>query len=329
MCKKETFNFKNLLPDTIVNALFACGIRVESGLIPLNSYENRVWQFTDEDKIRYVVKFYRAQRWTFEQLQEEHQFVSELAESGIPVISAIRLHNQILHYVDGYWFSIFPAVSGRQYETDNYEQLECVGRWLGKMHQVNRKKIFDNRPTINLNEYFDEPVKIIFQSAIVPAKLKDRILDSLDKLNVTLIQAWNIKWHQQRIHGDCHPGNILWRDGPIFVDFDDARNGPAIQDLWMLTNGSLNEQRIQWDILLEGYCEFGEFDRAEMSLIEPLRTMRLVYYLGWIIKRWQDPAFPAAFPWINDEDYWHSQLSIFAEQRKRLENPVQLLYPHF
>ena len=329
MCKTEAFDFKNLVPETILDSLSACGIRVDSGLMTLNSYENRVWQFSDEDKNRYVAKFYRPQRWSFEQLQEEHQFVAELAESEIPVFSAIPYQEKWLHNVNGYWFAIFPAMGGRQYETDIYEQLEAVGRWLGRLHQVNRSHLLVHRPTINLTEYFDEPFNIIAESAIVPSKLKNKILISLDTLGTCLHQVWRTDWQARRLHGDCHPSNILWRDGPVFVDFDDARNGPAVQDLWMLTSGTLEEQRVQWDILLESYTEFAEFDRNEMSLIEPLRTMRLVYYLGWILKRWQDPAFPAAFPWINEEDYWQRQLSVFAEQQQRLEKPDQLLYPHF
>lgn len=166
MCQNEAFNFKNLLPDTIIDGLSACGIRVDSGLMPLNSYENRVWQFSDEDKKRYVVKFYRPQRWSFEQLQEEHQFVAELADSGVPVVSALALEQKRVHYFNGYWFAVFPAMGGREYETDNYDKLEAVARWLGKMHLASGNAQFKYRPTISLTEYFDEPHSPLLQKAL-------------------------------------------------------------------------------------------------------------------------------------------------------------------
>ncbi len=182
---------------------------------------------------------------------------------------------------------------------------------------------------MGMDEYLHQPRLTLEQTNLVPAKLKAALLQAVDKLGDTLQQRWHNAWHPLRLHGDCHPGNILWRDGPLFVDLDDARNGPAVQDLWMLINGDRQEQRIQWDILLEAYSEFSEFDIHELSLIEPLRAMRMVYYLAWIARRWQDPAFPRAFPWMTDEDFWRRQISQFTEQEKLLQEPLCSLLRNF
>ncbi|KGD79712.1 serine/threonine protein kinase [Tatumella morbirosei] len=323
------FNFKTLNPEKILDVLWDTGIRVDSGLTALNSYENRVWQFSDEDKRRYVAKFYRPQRWSELQLLEEHQFTAELATDEVPVAAPLVLQGRTLHHSEGFWFAVFPSLGGRQYETDNYDQLEAVGRYLGRLHQTGKKALFAHRPTLGLTEYFTEPREIIAGSSLIPPAVKSNLLTVLDNLGVTLQQVWSDDWQSLRLHGDCHPGNILWRDGPFFVDLDDARNGPAVQDLWMLVNGDLQEQRIQWDILLEAYSEFSNFDVNELILIEPLRAMRMVYYLSWILKRWQDPAFPLAFPWITDEDFWRRQVVIFSEQEKTLHQPIPPLSPQF
>ncbi len=323
---QAAFNFQTLNPDAIVDALWDTGLRVESGLTPLNSYENRVYQFSDEDKKRYVVKFYRPQRWTSAQVIEEHQFAAELLADEVPIAAPLILQGQMLHQRDGFYFAVFPSLGGRQYETDNDDQMEWVGRFLGRIHQTGKKNAFAARPTIGLQEYVHEPRLVLENSELVPATLKVQLLQSLDRLITSLQSCWHTDWTPLRLHGDCHPGNILWRDGPLFVDLDDARNGPAVQDLWMLVNGDRQEQRIQWDILLEAYSEFSDFNAHELSLIEPLRAMRMVYYLAWVVRRWQDPAFPRSFPWMTDEDFWRRQISIFDEQDKLLqEPPLQLM----
>ncbi|MCQ4105810.1 serine/threonine protein kinase [Erwinia persicina] len=327
--KEPAFNFHALTPDTILDALWETGLRVESGLTALNSYENRVYQFSDDDKRRYVAKFYRPQRWSQGQIEEEHQFATELFADEIPLAAPLILQGSTLHQHQGYWFAVFPSLGGRQYETDNYDHLEWVGRFLGRIHQVGRRQTFAARPTIGLEEYIDEPLQVLTDSPLVPSKLKSDLLASIGCLRTTLQNCWHTQWQPLRLHGDCHPGNILWRDGPLFVDLDDARNGPAVQDLWMLINGDRQEQRLQWDILLEAYEEFCEFDTHELSLIEPLRAMRMVYYLAWVVRRWQDPAFPASFPWMTDEDFWRRQISTFNEQNKLLQEPPLQLAPVF
>lgn len=325
----NAFTFQTLHPDTIMDALFEQGIRVDSGLTPLNSYENRVYQFQDEDRRRYVVKFYRPQRWSAAQISEEHQFAHELINDEVPVAAPLEFNGQTLLTHQGYCYAIFPSLGGRQFEADNLDQMEWVARYLGRLHQTGRKKVFTHRPSIDVNEYLIEPRKLFEQSALIPSGLKAAFLNATDSLIEAVMAQWHTRFDLLRLHGDCHAGNILWRDGPLFVDLDDARNGPAVQDLWMLLNGDQAERRMQLETIIEAYEEFSEFNTNEIALIEPLRAMRMVYYLAWLIRRWDDPAFPKNFPWLTGEDYWHRQTLTFIEQVKVLQEPPLQLTPMY
>ncbi len=325
----NAFTFETLHPDTIMDALFEQGIRVDSGLTPLNSYENRVYQFQDEDRRRYVVKFYRPQRWSAEQISEEHQFAQELLNDEVPVAAPLEFNGQTLLTHQGYYYAVFPSLGGRQFEADNLDQMEWVARYLGRLHQTGRKKTFIHRPSIDINEYLIEPRNVFEQSTLIPSGLKVAFLNATDSLIKAVIAHWHTRFDLLRLHGDCHAGNILWRDGPLFVDLDDARNGPAVQDLWMLLNGDKAERRMQLETIIEAYEEFSEFKTDEIALIEPLRAMRMVYYLAWLIRRWDDPAFPKNFPWLTGEDYWHRQTLTFIEQVKVLQEPPLQLTPMY
>ncbi|AYN28235.1 serine/threonine protein kinase [Buttiauxella sp. 3AFRM03] len=329
MTDSSAFNFQTLHPDTIMDALFEQGIRVDSGLTPLNSFENRVYQFQDEDRKRYVVKFYRPYRWSPEQIEEEHQFALELQADEVPVAAPLHLNGNTLLRHNGFMYAVFPSLGGRQYETDNLDQMEWVGRYLGRIHQTGRRKPFSARPDMGLNEYLFEPREIFEQTHLIPSALKKSFLNATDALIAEIQLHWHTDFQPLRLHSDCHPGNILWRDGPLFVDLDDARNGPAVQDIWMLLNGDKAEQRMQLEMIVEAYEEFASFDSDEIALIEPLRAMRMVYYLAWIIRRWDDPAFPRNFPWITDEDYWRGQTATFKEQVRVLREPPLTLTPMY
>ncbi|MGF1701855.1 serine/threonine protein kinase [Photobacterium makurazakiensis] len=329
MTQHNGFSFADLSPDLLLDALDTTGIRAESGLLALNSYENRVYQFTAEDGARYVTKFYRPQRWTDAQIAEEHQFTLELAEQEIPVAAPIIIDGQTLHHYNGHRFALFPSLGGRQFEVDNFDQLEWVGRFLGRIHRASQKETFKNRPTIGLDEYLYQPRQTLEHSDLIPDHLKTVFFSDLDLLIKELEQHWNTNWQPIRLHGDCHPSNILWRDGPLFVDLDDARNGPAIQDLWMLLNGDRHDQIAQLDIILEAYSEFADFDQSQLKLIEPLRGLRMVYYMAWLARRWQDPAFPLAFPWFADPKYWEGQVLSFKEQLAALHEPSLQLMPQW
>lgn len=325
----SSFNFDALTPDFMWHALESIGIRADSGFIALNSYENRVYQFIDENRDRYVVKFYRPQRWSEEQIQEEHDFTLELLEHEIPVAPPKVFNNQTLHQFNGYLFTLFESVGGRQFEVDNDDQLEWVGRFMGRIHQIGSRKPFLHRPTLSLSEYLYQPKEILHNSAFIPSYLEKSFFGDLDLLIKEIEKYWNDSYSSIRLHGDCHPGNILWRDGPMFVDLDDARNGPAIQDLWMLLSGSRQDKLSQLDIVLEGYQEFFDFNQSQLKLIEPLRGLRMVHYMAWLAKRWQDPAFPLAFPWFNEPKYWENQVLSFKEQIALIQEPPLSLLPQW
>lgn len=323
------FNFQSLLPDTILDALFDAGLRVDSGLTALNSYENRVYQFMDEERRRFVVKFYRPQRWSEAQIQEEHDFAQELANDEIPVVAPLALNGRTLHQHQGYLFAVFPSVGGRQFEVDNLDHLEWVARFLGRIHKVGESSAFTHRPTFGLDEYLYQPRETLAESALVPNAIRADFLSALDSLIQAVESYWRTDWSPCRLHGDCHPGNILWRDGPTFVDLDDARNGPRIQDVWMLLQGEERDRLMQLDLIAESYGEFADFPVEELSLIEPLRGMRMAHYLAWVVRRWEDPAFPKSFPWIADVDFWQKQPAVLFEQVKRLEAPPLRLAPMY
>ncbi len=326
---QSMFNFDALTPDFMWYALESIGIRAESGFLPLNSYENRVYQFTDEERRRYVVKFYRPERWSNEQIQEEHDFTLELIDNEIPVAPPVRINGNTLHHYQDYGFALFESVGGRQFEVDNLEQLEGVGRFLGRIHKVGSRQAFQHRPTIGLQEYLYQPREILQNANMIPMHLENSFFNDLDMLIKAIENHWQGSFATIRLHGDCHPGNILWRDGPMFVDLDDSRNGPAVQDLWMLLNGERQDKLMQLDIILEAYQEFCDFNAAELKLIEPLRGLRMVHYMAWLAKRWHDPAFPLAFPWFNEPKYWEGQVLAFKEQIASLEEAPLSLMPQW
>lgn len=319
------FSFSGLSPDTILDALESQGIFLQSGLLALNSYENRVYQFLAEDNQRYVVKFYRPGRWSDAQIIEEHAFANELAESEIPLAAPIALNGQTLHHhnVNGtdYRFTLSPSVGGRQFENDNLDQLEWMGRFIGRIHSVSKASAFSSRPHIDTPSYLHEPRQTLETSRLLPDHLKTAFFAILDPVIKATENAYKTM-NPIRLHGDCHPGNILWRDGPTFVDLDDCRMGPAVQDLWMMLSGDRQQQLIQLDTLVEAYEEFQPFDSKQLVLIEPLRAMRMVHYMAWLSRRWQDPAFPRAFPWFAEDKYWEGQILALKEQLSSLQEPA-------
>jgi Ser/Thr protein kinase RdoA (MazF antagonist) len=316
----STFDFSGLNPDLILDAIESQDIRVESGLLALNSYENRVYQFVAEDNKRYVAKFYRPQRWSQAQIQEEHDFSIEVASHEIPVVAPIVRNGQSLHLYDDYYFALFPSVGGRQFEVDNLDQVEWMGRFIGRIHSISKSACFAYRPTINVDEFLVKPQQELLDSPLIPSSLHQAFFTILKQV-VDLALSLYSSTNNIRLHGDCHPGNILWRDGPTFVDLDDCRGGPAIQDLWMMLSGDKQQQFIQMDTLVEAYEEFCDFDTTQLALIEPLRAMRMVHYMAWLARRWQDPAFPQAFPWFADGKYWEQQILGLKEQLSALQEP--------
>ncbi|WP_371187594.1 serine/threonine protein kinase [Thalassotalea maritima] len=322
------FTFSKLSPECIIDALEAHGFYVASGLLPLNSYENRVYQFHDDDRIKYVTKFYRPQRWTKSQIIEEHLFALELADAEVPVVAPIVRDGRSLFEYNGFYFAVFPCRGGRIFEVDNLDQLEWMGRFLGRIHAVASKQNFIHRPTFSCQEMLVDARQTLL-SAEISSTLQTPFFTVLDQVIDLTQQQYNPS-KLMRLHGDCHAGNILWTDaGPHFVDLDDCRMGPAVQDIWMMLSGERANKLLQLDTLLLGYEEFFSFEHHELSLIESMRSMRLVNYMAWLTKRWQDPAFPRNFPWFNTEKYWEQQILALKEQYAAMHEPALTLNQAF
>lgn len=324
------FDFHSLTPDVVLDAVESLGVYPETGLLPLNSYENRVYQFRAEDGRRYVTKFYRPQRWSDAQIREEHQFAQELADSEVPVAAPLSLNGDTLFEHEGYRFALWHSVGGRQFEVDNLDQLEAVGRFIGRLHQVGRRTPFAHRPALSLAEFGHQARDLLQQQAQLGPHIETPFFTVLDQVLARLEAPLDQPYDTLRLHGDMHPGNILWVDqGPSFVDLDDARSGPAIQDLWMMLNGDRQSQLLQLDILMEGYETFASLNTAELRLIEPLRALRMINYLAWLTKRWSDPAFPRNFPWFGTDKFWEQQVLALKEQLAALDEPPLSLAPGY
>lgn len=319
-----------LNPELILDAIeSSCGLRCDGRLQALNSYENRVYQVWLDDGESIVAKFYRPQRWSTEAIQEEQDFATELAARELPVVAPLAFKGRTLHEHGGFQFALTPRRGGRTPEFDDPETLQWMGRFIARIHAVGEVKPFAHRPTLDIESFAYEPVQFVLDSEFVPDDLYDTYASVVEDVVERIERRWETagKVRQIRLHGDCHAGNVLWTDeGPHFVDLDDARMGPAVQDLWMCLSGDRKSQQAQLLHLLEGYCEFREFDAGELMLVEALRTLRMVHYAGWLARRWDDPAFPASFPFFNTQRYWQDHILSLREQAAALdESPLQWL----
>jgi len=330
MTESEAHDFELLTPDMIMDAVESCGYISDGRLLALNSYENRVYQVGIEDEKPLIAKFYRPNRWSRDQIDEEHQFCFELQEQELPVVCPLLSSaKSSLHSHRGFQFSLYPRRGGYAPELDNLDNLFILGRLLGRFHGVGSVNKFTSRPKLDIQTFGWQAYKYISEH-FIPSELSpayDSLLpDVLNKCQSILDDFGEINWI--RVHGDCHSGNILWRDdNPHFVDFDDARMAPAVQDLWMLLSGDRHEQKAQIAELVEGYNEFNDFDPRELALIEVLRTLRIIHHSAWIARRWTDPAFPRAFPWFNSARYWSDQILTLREQFSALDEPPLEMLP--
>ena len=321
----------------MLDALDAVGQRGDGRLLQLNSYENRVFQVMLEDGGAVVVKFYRPGRWTDAQISEEHGFAAELDRAEVPVVTPLRLSGspadgQTLAHtlIDGQPFrlAVYRRCAGHGPELDEPETLHWLGRFIARLHGVGEQRPFQHRRTLNAATFGHAPMaRLLAQDIIPPAQLQGWH-DACQQALAAVDQALSAHPARHiRLHGDCHPGNILWRDveagqgGPHIVDLDDAVMGPAIQDLWMLLSGSPDAMQAQLAAVLQGYRQFRDFDNTELALIEPLRTLRMVHHSAWLAERWNDPAFPAAFPWFGGAGYWGQQTTQLREQIELMAQP--------
>ncbi|MDT9002190.1 serine/threonine protein kinase [Paucibacter sp. APW11] len=337
-------SFAALTPEFMLDALDGAGLYGDGRMLQLNSYENRVLQLHLEDGRIAVAKFYRPGRWSDAQILEEHRFAQQLAAAEVPVAAPWPLQSQradlllsgepatLAHY-QGQRFAVTPRQGGRAPELEDPEVLCWIGRLLGRLHAVGRQQPFKHR----LRWVGAEPGRLardwLIEQGAVPPDIQPAWDDVVQRCLARIQQAFDAIAGLQllRLHGDCHPGNILWTPdrGPHFVDLDDAVTGPAVQDLWMLLSGDAQSARQQLASVLEGYEMVAEFDRRELSLIEPLRTLRMIHHSAWLAKRWSDPAFPLAFPWFGTPNYWNDQVAKLREQLEAMEPAEDEAAPRF
>ncbi|GLR64159.1 serine/threonine protein kinase [Marinospirillum insulare] len=320
--------FAELTPDLVLNAVESLGLISDARVLTLNSYENRVYQVGIEDATPLIAKFYRPNRWSDAQILEEHSLSFELAELDIPLVAPIKYNNQSLFEYKGFRFCLFERRGGRAPEAGDLDQLYRLGQLLGRLHAVGAKKSFIERPELNVVAYGQASFEFLLNNNFLPKNLVSQWEAVVEDLLTRLTQLFaETLFTSLRIHGDCHPGNLLCRDESFFiVDLDDCRNGPAVQDLWMMLTGDRQEQTLQLSELMSGYNEFYDFSPRELPLIEGLRTLRILHYSAWLARRWKDPAFPYNFPWFGTEHYWNEQISLLNEQRFALDQPYLQLF---
>lgn len=317
-----------LSPDLVLSAVEQYGFLTDARIFPLNSYENRVYQIGIEDDAPIIAKFYRPERWSNEAILEEHLFTEQLSEQELPVVTPKKIDGQSLLEYQGYRFAIYPQQGGQSAEPGDLDQIHQLGRLIARIHAIGKTSSFEHRLTINTQSYGKNAANFILENKFVPNHLEQAYQDTTEKLITDIEKIFTdvnqLKWI--RGHGDCHYSNILWHreDGPWFVDFDDCATCPAIQDLWMLLAGSRQDQSLQISEILDGYNEFCDFNNAEIRLIEPLRTLRLLHYHAWLAKRWKDPTFPINFPWFNTESFWQEHIADLKVQQEAIhQDPLQ------
>jgi len=326
--------YARLTPDVVLNALESVGLRCDGRLLALNSYENRVYQVGLEDEAGaaslVVAKFYRPARWTDAQILEEHAFAIELAAAEIPVVAPLAFGGRTLLESEGFRVAVFPRRGGRAPELEDPVTLEWLGRFIGRIHAVGASRPFAHRPRIDIASFGEEPRDFLLAGGFIPRDLvepwRQAAALALEGVRHAFDRAGKVA--TLRLHGDCHAGNVLWTPatgnstgGPHFVDLDDARMGPAVQDLWMLVSGDRDMMGRQLGRILKGYEDFAEFDDRELNLLEALRTLRLIHYSAWLARRWDDPAFPINFPFFATPRYWQDRVLELREQIALMQEP--------
>ena len=318
-----THPYDSLTPDCVVDCLESIGLVSDLRLLALNSYENRVYQVGIEGADPVILKFYRAERWTDAQILEEHAFAQELVDHEVSVVAPESISGETLHHVLGQRFSVFKRRGGYPPELDNLDHLYRLGQTLGRIHRVGGATSFLHRRALSPTRMATES-RLFVETDFVPVELQSAyrtLAHDCDQAATDILSAMTIN-DLQRVHGDCHVGNILWRDDtPHFVDLDDCISGPVVQDIWMFLNGDRNQRELQLAEFVEGYEEFNDFDVRQLSWIEALRTLRIMHHAAWLARRWSDPAFPKAFPWFGQQRFWADHILELREQLSSMNEP--------
>lgn len=329
MSQKPAENtFDSLLPEDIMASLESAGWQCDGRIQALASYENRVYLFGLIDNTRCVAKFYRPQRWSDEQIMEEYAFTDELNALDLPVLTPLESPSgQTLCHFAGHRFAVYPFAPGQAPSPDNESQLEQIGRLLGRLHNVGFAREFADRETISFEHRAVDAARFLIDGNWIPPELLDAYMAIAEPLLAALDDLLgDSPWQDHgRLHGDMHVGNLLWhQNSPALLDFDDAVNGPAMQDLWMFLSGDQNEMQRNLDALVNGYEMFRRFPNSELPLVEGLRAMRIFHHARWLAMRWSDPAFPRAFPWFNTQKFWQDHILTLKEQLALLQDPPRL-----
>jgi len=321
---QHTHAFADLGPDTVLDAVESLGHACDGRLLELNSFENRVYQVGTESGDPVIAKFYRQGRWSDAQIQEEHDFTHECVEHDLPVVAPLITDGRSLHYFGNYRFSVWPRRGGHGPPLDDPAALTVLGRFLGRLHNVGGARAFEQRPVLDVTGFGHAPRAEVLAGELLPRYMVEAYETlTRDLLAVIEQRLAETPVRRIRLHGDFHPGNVLWRDAaPNVVDFDDARSGPAVQDLWMFLPGERGEREQSLAALLTGYTDFRDFDPVELGLIETLRTLRLIHYGGWLSRRYAEPAFRQAFPWFTEPRWWEDHVLTLREQASALEEPA-------
>lgn len=325
-----TDSFYHLGPEQVLQAVESLGFRCSGRQLALNSYENRVYQIgLEDDNSPLIAKFYRPARWSDAAILEEHTFTFELAELDIPAVVPLIRDGNTLHHFQGYRFVLYPFMPGRTPDLENRDQLEQLGRFFGRLHAAGAVRPFEHRPRLDVHSFGDDSYEYLLGQRLLPFELEDsyrrigeNLLDAVED-TFAVVQPRYI-----RLQGDAHPGNILWQTGPQggmggphILDFDDARMGPAVQDLWMFLSGDHKQMETMLHDLLAGYTRFHDFDAGELRLIEALRSLRMMHHAAWLARRRDDPVFREAFPWFGTQRYWEEHLLSLKEQMAALHEP--------
>ena len=324
MSDQPTNLFLELTPERILDAVEEFGVRATGRVLQLNSMENRVYEVeieveddqveTRHDRFR-VAKFYRPQRWSKEQILDEHAFLLDLVERDIPVIAPIQNENgDTLKTIADIHCALFPKSGGRIPQEFTDEELERMGRLIARLHFVGAARPATARIQLSPQTYGIENLEKIISLGFLPNEYFNTYSNLVKTLSQT-ISPWFDGIEMLRIHGDLHLANILWDDaGPKLVDFDDMLVGPPIQDLWLIVPGRDEESRRQFRVMINAYQELRAFDRKSLRLVEPLRALRMIHFSAWIAKRWEDPAFKRIFPGFGSNAYWSEQIGDLQDQ---------------